>query len=174
MDYKRIEIKSLGIGLLDITNLQLTTNTGEIKTYLAVGQQEPTPNPLLIKHNLIVTEKAIGINTTRQDINEDTEVALRVGGSIRCQGSIYADNIILDNPKLDILGSNMIEFNEMLNRISSHLLFYNVKDYLEDNIYTNFNVIIGNQEYANNNTNPLKISRYANNNFSNIQFKIQT
>ena len=90
MDYKRIEIKSLGIGLLDITNLQLTSDTGEIKTYLAVGQQQPNANPLLIKHNLIVTENSIGINTTRQKINSDnTNPALLVQGNIKCEGSIY-------------------------------------------------------------------------------------
>ena len=174
MDYKRIEIKSLGIGLLDITNLQLTTNTGEIKTYLAVGQQQPNPNPLLIKHNFIVTEKTVGINTTRERINSDnTNLGLLVQGNIKCEGSIYADNIILDNTNLPFLEKNQNNFSQILNRISSHLLFYNVRDYLQDNIYTNFNVIIGNQEYATNNTNSLKISRYANNYFSNIQFAIE-
>ena len=172
MDFKRIEIKSLGIGLLDITNLDLTKDNF-IKTYLAVGQQEPNSNSLLIKHNLIVTEKTIGINTNRSNVNLDNTNSLLVNGNIRCVGSIIADNIILGNPDINILDNNMKNFNEILNRISSHLLFYNVKDYLEENIYTNFNVVIGNQEYANSNTNSLKISRYANNNFNNIQFAIE-
>ena len=172
MDYKRIEIKSLGIGLLDITNLDLTKDNF-IKTYLAIGQKEKNNNSLLIQHNLIVTENAIGINTTRNEVINDNTNSLLVNGNIKCTGSIIADNIILDNPNLDILNNNMKNFNEMLNRISSHLLFYNVKNYLEDNIYTNFNVIIGNQELANNNKNALKIARYANNNYSNIQFAIE-
>ena len=173
MDYKRIEIKSLGIGLLDISNLDLTNNNNQIQTYLAVGQKEPNTNSLDIKHNLIVSENAIGINTTRSNVNIDNVNSLIVNGNIKCRGSIIADNIILDSPNLDFLNSNRENFNQILNRISSHLLFYNVKDYLENNIYTNFNVVIGNEDYANNNTNSFKISRYANNNFSNIQFAIE-
>jgi len=174
MDYKRIEIKSLGIGLLDISNLDLTNdNNNQIQTYLAVGQKEPNTNSLDIKHNLIVSENAIGINTTRSNVNFDNVNRLIVNGNIKCTGSIIADNIILDSPNLDFLNSNKENFNQILNRISSHLLFYNVKDYLENNIYTNFNVVIGNEDYANNNTNSFKISRYANNNFSNIQFAIE-
>ena len=83
MDFKRIEIKSLGIGLLDITNLDLTKDNF-IKTYLAVGQQEPNSNSLLIKHNLIVTEKTIGINTNRSNVNLDNTNSLLVNGNIRC------------------------------------------------------------------------------------------
>ena len=119
MDFKRIEIKSLGIGLLDITNLDLTKDNF-IKTYLAIGQPNSNSinsNTLLIKHNFLVTEKAVGINTTRQSVNEENLTSLLVVGNIKCNGSIIADNIILDNPNVNILDNNMKNFNEMLNRI---------------------------------------------------------
>lgn len=176
MDYKRIEIKSLGIGLLDITNLDLTKDDF-IKTYLAVGQIKSSnlnssTNSKDIKYNFCVTEKAIGINVSRNQINSDNDNSFIINGNIKCTGSIVADNIILDNPNINLLSQNMKDFNEILNRISSHLYFYNVKNYLDDNIYTNFNIVVGNQNDAANNKSPLKISRYANNYYSNIQFVI--
>jgi hypothetical protein len=177
MDYKRIQIDSIGIGLNDITSLDLTKND-LIKTYLAVGdlpnlnynisQDDHKLNHI---HNLIVTDKGVGINTYRSNVYLHPNNSLIISGNIKCSGSIHAENIILDNELS--LNSNLATFNQVLNRISSHLLFYNVKDYLQDNIYTTHNVVIGNEDNANNNQSPLKISRHCNNNANNIQFIIQ-
>jgi len=177
MDYKRVQIDSIGIGLNDITNLDLTKDN-YLKTYLAVGDvpnlyHDVTTdnNNLNHIHNLFVTEKGVGINTHRSNVYLQPNNSLIVSGNIQCSGSIHAENIILDNELS--LNTNLATFNQVLNRISSHLLFYHVKNYLENNIYTTHNVIIGNEDISNSNLNPLKISRHCNNNANNIQFIIQ-
>jgi hypothetical protein len=171
MDYNRIQIDSIGIGLNDITNLDLTEDN-IYKTYLAVGDVGiQHTNHLNNVHNLIVSESAVGVNTTRSNLILNNSTSLFVSGNILCSGSIHAENIILDN---DIsLSSNILTFNQVLNRISSHLLFYNSKNYLENNIYTTHNIVIGNEINANSNLNAFKIARQCNNNANNIQFTIQ-
>ena len=177
MDYKRIQFDSIGIGLNDITDLDLTKD-GYIKTYLAVGDvpnllHDVTKdnNNLNHIHNFVVTDKAVGINIHRSNIYQQPNNSLIVSGNIQCLGSIHAENIILDNELS--LNQNLATFNQVLNRLSSHLLFYHVKNYLENNIYTTHNIIIGNEDISNSNLNPLKISRHCNNNANNIQFIIQ-
>ena len=181
MDYTRIQIDSIGIGLSNIYNLDLIKDNF-IKTYLAVGELYNENHNITLDnnnlnhiHNLVVTDKAVGVNTTRNNILLLPSKSLIVEGNIHCIGSITAQSIILSED-IDIsvnLVENIKTFNQVLNRISSHLLFYSVKDYLQDNIYTTHNVTIGNINNANNNTNPLKISRHCNNNVNNIQFVIQ-
>ena len=178
MDYTRIQIDSIGIGLSNINNLDLTKDN-YIQTYLAVGEiyneGSDNTNSLNNIHNLLVTDTAVGVNTSRSNILKMPNKSLIVEGNIQCIGSITAQNIILSED-INIstnLTENIISFNQVLNRISSHLVFYSVKDYLQNNIYTTHNVTIGNLNNANNNTNPLKISRHCNNNVSNIQFVIQ-
>jgi len=170
MDYNRIQIDSIGIGLNDITNLDLTLDK-IYKTYLVIGDVgTQQPNQLDNVYNFIVTENAVGVNTTRSNIILKNSTALVVEGNINCSGSIHANNIILDDNIS--LASNVQTFNQVLNRISSHLLFYNVKNYVENNIYTTHNVIIGNEVDANSNLNAFKIARHCNNNANNIQFAI--
>ena len=178
MDYTRIQIDSIGIGLSNIYNLDLTKDN-YIQTYLAVGEiyNESHDNTNSLNHiyNLVVTDTAVGINTSRSNLLKMPNKSLIVEGNIQCIGSITAQNIILSED-INIstnLTENIISFNQVLNRISSHLVFYPVKDYLQNNIYTTHNVTIGNLNNADNNTNPLKISRHCNNNVSNIQFVIQ-
>jgi hypothetical protein len=181
MDYTRIQIDSIGIGLSNIYNLDLTRDNF-IKTHLAVGEIYNESHDITLDtnnlnhyHNLVVTEKAVGVNTSRNIIISKPNNSLIVEGNIRCMGTITAENILLSediNISSD-LSANIQTFNQVLNRISSHLLFYPVKDYLQENIYTNHNVTIGSINHADNNTNPLKISRHCNNNISNIQFVIQ-
>jgi hypothetical protein len=181
MDYKRIQIDSIGIGLSNIYNLDLIKDE-YIKTYLAVGELFNESHDITLDtnnlnhiHNLIVTDKSVGVNTTRNNIIKFPNDSLLIGGNLRCQGSIYAESVILsDDVNITAnLTQNILTFNQVLNRISSHLSFYNVKDYLQNNIYTTQNVTIGNLNYATNNTNPLKISRHCNNNVNNIQLVIQ-
>ena len=178
MDYTRIQIDSIGIGLSNINNLDLTKDN-YIQTYLAVGEiyNEGHDNTNSLNHiyNLVVTDTAVGVNTSRSNLLKMPNKSLIVEGNIQCIGSITAQNIILSED-INIsanLTENIISFNQVLNRISSHLVFYSVKDYLQNNIYTTHNVTIGNLNNADNNTNPLKISRHCNNNVSNIQFVIQ-
>jgi hypothetical protein len=180
MDYTRIQIDSIGIGLSNIYNLDLTRDNF-IRTYLAVGDIFNSShnvaldtNNLNHMHNLVVTDKAVGVNTSRNKILSLANKSLIVEGNIHCLGTITAESILLSND-IDILtlSTNIKSFNQVLNRLSSHLLFYSVKDYLQDNIYTTQNLTLGTMTNANNNTNPLKISRHCNNNVSNIQFVIQ-
>jgi hypothetical protein len=181
MDYTRIQIDSIGIGLSNIYNLDLIRDNF-IKTYLAVGEIDNESHDITLDtnnlnhyHNLVVTNTGVGVNTSRNTIISKSNSSLIVEGNIRCMGTITAENILLseDIKIASDLSSNIRTFNQVLNRISSHLLFYPVKDYLQENIYTNHNVTIGSISHADNNTIPLKISRHCNNNISNIQFAIQ-
>lgn len=181
MDYKRIQIESIGIGLSNIYNLDLTKDN-YIRTYLAVGELfNSSYNVINDKHNLnhihnfLVTDKGVGINTTRSNVIENANNSLIVSGNILCKGTINAQTLILseDINVTNNLTENIKAFNQVLNRLSSHLFFYNVKDYLQNNIYTTFNFTIGDINNANNNKNALKISRHCNNNYNNIQFVIQ-
>jgi hypothetical protein len=170
MDYNRIQIDSIGIGINDITKLNLTLDN-TYKTYLVIGDVgTQQTNQLNNVYNMIVTETAVGVNTTRRNVAENNSSALVVNGNINCSGSIHANNIILDDNIS--LANNVQTFNQILNRISSHLLFYNVKNYAENNIYTTHNVVIGNERNANSNLSAFKIARYCNNNANNIQFAI--
>jgi hypothetical protein len=180
MDYTRIQIESIGIGLSNIYNLDLTRDNF-IRTYLAVGDIFNSSHNVALDtnnlnhiHNLVVTDKTVGVNTSRNKILSLANKSLIVEGNIHCLGTITADSILLSND-IDILklSTNIKSFNQVLNRLSSHLLFYSVKDYLQDNIYTTQNLTLGTITNADNNTNPLKISRHCNNNISNIQFVIQ-
>ena len=179
MDYTRIQIESIGIGLANIYNLDLTKDNF-IRTYLAVGELYNNSHNVSLDtnrlnniHNLVVTDKAVGVNTSRNKLLSLSNKSLIVEGNIHCLGSITAESILLDNINVLTLSSDIKNFNQIINRLSSHLLFYSVKDYLQDNIYTTHNVVIGTENNANHNTNPLKISRHCNNNISNIQFVIQ-
>jgi hypothetical protein len=179
MDYTRIQIESIGIGLSNIYDLDLTKDNF-IRTHLAVGELYNDSHDVSLDtnrlnhiHNLVVSDKAVGVNTSRNKLLSLSNKSLIVEGNIHCLGSITAESILLDNINILTLSSNIKYYNQLLNRISSHLLFYSVKDYLQDNIYTTQNVTIGSVNNADHNTNPLKISRHCNNNISNIQFVIQ-
>ena len=177
MDYKRIQIDSIAIGVKDVYNIDLTKDDF-INSYLTVGHLSSNYdsinniNTLNHKHNLIVSEKGVGVNTTRNEINLKSNDSLIVQGNIHCIGNIYANGIILDETIITTLPKTIEDFKQILNRLSSHLLFYNTRDYTDNNIYTTNNVIIGNDFNANNNSNALKISRHCNNNINNIQFVI--
>jgi hypothetical protein len=179
MDYKRIQIDSIAIGVKDVYNIDLSKDDF-INTYLTVGHLSSNydsitnKNTLDYKHNLIVSEKSIGVNTTRNLLNQKPNDSLIVEGNIHCIGNIYANGIILDETiKPTTLSQTIQDFKQILNRLSSHLLFYNTKNYIDNNIYTTHNVIIGCENNATNNSNALKISRHCNNNISNIQLVIQ-
>ena len=180
MDYTRIQIESIGIGLSNIYDLDLTKDNF-IRTHLVVGEVYNESHNVLLDtnrlnhiHNLVVTDKAVGVNTSRNKILSLSNKSLIVEGNIQCLGTISAERLLLsEDINILQLSTDIRSFNQILNRISSHLLFYSVKDYLQDNIYTTQNVIIGTENHADHNTNPLKISRHCNNNISNIQFVIQ-
>ena len=178
MDYKRIQIDSIAIGVKDVYNIDLSKD-GYINTYLTVGHLSSNldsfnnTNTLDYRHNLIVSDKAVGVHTTRNIINSKTNESFIVQGNIHCTGILYANSIILDETIKPLEKQTIDEFKQILNRLSSHLLFYNTKDFTDNNIYTTHNVIIGNDYNANNNTNAFKISRHCNNNINNIQFVIQ-
>jgi hypothetical protein len=175
MDYKRIQIDSIAIGVKDVYNIDLL-NDNFINTYLTVGNISSN-NTLNLStkdyiHNLIVSETGIGVNTSRNILNLKSNDALVVNGNIHCIGSIYANNIILDEISTT-LPQTIADFKNILNRLSSHLLFYNTNSYIDNNIYTTHNVIIGTNTNAESNTNAFKISRHCNNIASNIQLVIE-
>ena len=157
MDYKRIQIDSIAIGVKDVYNIDLSKD-GYINTYLTVGHLSSNldsfnnTNTLDYRHNLIVSDKAVGVHTTRNIINSKTNESFIVQGNIHCTGILYANSIILDETIKPLEKQTIDEFKQILNRLSSHLLFYNTKDFTDNNIYTTHNVIIGNDYNANNNT----------------------
>ena len=74
MDYSRIQIDSIGIGLSNIYDLDLTKDNF-IRTHLAVGEfyndshnVSLDTNRLNHIHNLVVTNKAVGVNTSRNKL----------------------------------------------------------------------------------------------------------
>jgi hypothetical protein len=174
MDYTRIQIDSIGIGLVDYKDVDLTSN-GLIESYLAVGETIPEAakndtNNLNYIYDLIVAKNHLGINASRLDLSTEREghnKRLLINGDILCNGIIHAENIMIDTI------NNSSTLAETLNRLSSHLLFYPIRDYLQNNIYTNYNLTLGHINNANNNTNPLKISRHCDGNIANIQFAIE-
>jgi len=170
MDYTRIQIDSIGIGLVDYKNVDLTRD-GFINSYLAVGEKIPSSaatdtNNLNYYYDFIVAENHIGINATRNQLTTSNK-SLLINGDIVCNGIIHAENIMIDSI------NTASTLAETLNKLSSHLLFYPIRDYLQNNIYTNYNLVLGHSNNANNNLNPLKISRHCDGNINNIQFVIE-
>ena len=175
MDYSRIQIDSIGIGLVDYKDVDLTRDDNFINSYLAIGETIPEnakndTNNLNHIYDFIVAEKHIGINASRNEFNileNGNNKCLLINGNVLCNGIIHAENIMIDT----INTSSTLA--ETLNRLSSHQLFYPIRDYLQNNIYTNYNLTIGHKNNANNNTNALKISHHSDGNIANIQFVIE-
>ena len=170
MDYTRIQIDSIGIGLVDYKNVDLTRD-GFINSYLAVGEKIPSSaatdtNNLNYYYDFIVAENHIGINANKNQLTTSNK-SLLINGDIVCNGIIHAENIMIDSI------NTASTLAETLNKLSSHLLFYPIRDYLQNNIYTNYNLVLGHSNNANNNLNPLKISRHCDGNINNIQFVIE-
>ena len=74
MDYSRIQIDSIGIGLVDYKDVDLTRDDNFINSYLAIGETIPEnakndTNNLNHIYDFIVAEKHIGINASRNEFN---------------------------------------------------------------------------------------------------------
>ena len=125
MDYTRIQIESIGIGLANINNLDLTKDNF-IRTYLAVGELYNNSHNVSLDthnlnhiHNLVVSDKAVGVNTTRNKLLSLSNKSLIVEGHIHCLGSITAESILLsDNINMLTLSDDIKNFNQILNRLS--------------------------------------------------------
>jgi len=171
MDYNRIQIDSIGIGLENNSNLDFI-KYNFINTRLAVAETIPPSaindsNKLNHIYKLVVTDNNTGVNTTRTQLNSNTDASFVVNGNILCTGAIHASNITISN--------NITPYStlsEIINEISANALFYQIRDYRQYNIYTNYNVTLGTINDANNNTNALKIAKNCNGSISNIQFVI--
>jgi hypothetical protein len=171
MDYNRIQIDSVGIGLENNSNLDFI-KYNFINTRLAVAETIPPSaindnNKLNHIYKLVVTDNNTGINTSRTELNRNTDAAFVVNGNILCTGAIHASNITISNS----INTNST-LTEIINEISANALFYQIRDYRQYNIYTNYNVTLGTINDANNNTNALKIAKNCNGSISNIQLVI--
>uniref|UniRef100_A0A6C0CFW7 Peptidase S74 domain-containing protein n=1 Tax=viral metagenome TaxID=1070528 RepID=A0A6C0CFW7_9ZZZZ len=171
MDYNRIQIDSIGIGLEINSNLDFI-KYDYINTRLAVAETIPPSaindtNKLNHIYKLVVSDNNTGVNISRTDLNNNTDSAFVVNGNILCTGAIHASNITISSSI-----SPTSTLSEIINEISANSLFYQIRDYTQYNIYTNYNVTLGTINDANNNTNALKIAKNCNGSVSNIQLVI--
>lgn len=141
-----IEIRNLGIGLIDTQYLDLDTREYLVigdtyqdnETVLQIGQQHTNywsnNAPMLprdIKYSMIVNNSGIGINTSRSHFDSNFALNSKSGiyienGDIVCKGTIAANNLtILNDEGLpynlnSIFTSNNI-VNEFVNAINSNI-----------------------------------------------------
>jgi Chaperone of endosialidase len=166
----RIFIENIGVGLIDLSNLyNLDLKTNE---YLVVGQRNnKTTNTIDNEYNFIVNNNGVGINATRKELR-DTNAGLLVNNNIICNGTITARNLKLDNLNVDSsLTSNVLL--SFINKINSNLLFFNgYNNNLLTNIYTPYNVSIGNLASTYSNSHLFKISDSPIGKVENLQFAI--
>ncbi len=181
-----VEINSLGIGLLNYSNIELLDlNNNE---FLVVGQQNNTGATTKdIKYSMIVNRDSVAINATRRDIdaayeNSSKSHGLYVGQDIICNGNIIAKGLQFSDVKFDGFNSNILE--DILTSVNNiNPLFYKgygiVDDSDEnrpiaiDNIYTPSYVTIGGISDTYNNAHPLNITTTANDDLNNVHIAIQ-
>ena len=178
-----VEIKSLGIGLLETSNFDLDLNDSE---FLAVGEtyrfDGDTRNSL---YNLLVNRDGVGINTSRKQLDGFFQQSVKkntlyVGSDIVCTGNIISNGFQFDNVKFDSVNSNILE--NVLTKLEQkqNVLFkgYNTirTAYLDstqatnsslNNYYTTNNITIGTNTDTYANASPLNIATTADNNIEN-------
>ena len=181
----QVEINSLGIGILNSSNLDdLDLSSRE---YLVVGEQ--THSSSNSKYSFIVNNHIVGVNTTRERIDSSRDGSVKTSSfytdsDIICNGNIIARGLQFGDIKLDGYNSNVLE--NILTAISStQEKFYtgfgalknmdasNLYPMAIDNIYTPSFVTIGTEPDTYNNTNPLNIVSPANYNIDNVHISLQ-
>ena len=181
----QIEINSLGIGLLNYSNLDnLDLSSRE---FLVVGEQ--TNSDSNSKYSLIINNHIVGVNTTRERIDSSKDGGVKTSSfytdsDIICNGNIIARGLQFGEIKLDGYNSNVLE--DILTVISNtQERFYtgfgalknmdvsNLYPMAIDNIYSPSFVTLGTEPDTYNNTNPLNIVSPANYNIDNIHISLQ-
>ena len=185
-----VEIKSLGIGLLETSNFDLDLNDSE---FLAVGEtyrfDKDTRNSL---YNLLVNRDGVGINTSRRQLDGFFEQsvkksALYVGSDIVCTGNIISNGFQFDNIKFDSVNSNILE-NVLQKLEDKQNVFFKgydcirVANYISgnsearntslNNYYTTNNITIGTNSDTYLNASPLNIATTPDNNIDNIHISM--
>ena len=109
---KHLYIDNLGIGLLSTSNYDNLDLTND--EYLVMGQKDINDNTLDIPYSLIVNNKGLSVNSTRNIVNNEISNTgcLYVGTDIICKGKIITESIQLQNV---ILNSNIT--NEYLTEL---------------------------------------------------------
>jgi TRAP-type mannitol/chloroaromatic compound transport system substrate-binding protein len=176
-----VEINSLGIGLINSSNIEdLDLDTSE---FLVVGEQYSiTNNSRDIKYSLIVNRDGVAVNSTRRQVdasfaNSVKNSGLYVDSDIICDGNIIAKGLQFSDVKFDGFNSNILE--DILTSVNNiNPLFYKGYTVLNgsdstapvniDNIYTPSFVTLGSVSDTYNNTNTLNIATTANNNINNV------
>ena len=131
-----IEIRNLGIGLIDTQYLDLDTREYLVigdtyhndETVLEVGQQHTTywsnyglMLPRDIKYSMIVNNSGIGINTSRNQLDSNFAFNSKSGiyienGDIICRGTISANNLrILNDEGIPYNFNDIINSNNFIN-----------------------------------------------------------
>jgi hypothetical protein len=177
-----VEINSLGIGLLNYSNIQsLDLKSTE---YLVVGEQYNTgsdANTRDIQYSMIVNNDGVAINTTRRRfdaVNEGSVKArgLYVDNDIICDGNIIAKGLQFANITIDGFNQEVLEdIRKALEVIQPHFNVGNAQEdrTIVDNIYTTSFVTIGNNSATYQNSHPLNIVASANNNIVNTHLSLQ-
>ena len=178
-----VEIKSLGIGLLETSNFDLDLDESE---FLAVGEtyrfDNDTRNSL---YNLLVNRDGVGINTSRKQLdgyfNQSVKKnALYVGSDIICTGNIITNGFRFDNVNFDTVNSNVLEL--VLESLENKQnIFYKGDNTIRvglsadtevtnnslNNYYTTNNITLGTDSDTYLNASPLNIATTADFNIDN-------
>ena len=181
-----IEINSLGIGLLNYSNIEnLDLNNDE---FLVVGEQYSTTGDTRdIRYSMIVNRDVVAINTTRRQIDSTTQNSVKssclyVDSDIICEGNIIAKNLQFDGVKFDGYNANILE--DVLTKLQEKDQLFaqghtgiinlnnNQEQMIANNIFTTAFVTIGNKADTYNNANPLNIVADANYNINNTHISL--
>lgn len=174
---KHLYIDNLGIGLLSTSNYDNLDLTND--EYLVMGQKDINDNTLDIPYSLIVNNKGLSVNSTRNIVNNEISNTgcLYVGTDIICKGKIITESIQLQNVILNsnitneyltelikTLNNNHLIFNGYNNGVNSNIL----PEFYRDNIYTPSYFTIGSKYNTHLNNYPINIVNNSLNNVSNI------
>jgi hypothetical protein len=177
-----VEINSLGIGLLNYSNIQsLDLKSTE---YLVVGEQYNAGNNADsrdVQYSMIVNNDGVAINTTRRRFDAVNEGSIKARGlyvdnDIICDGNIIAKGLQFANITIDGFNQEVLEdIRKALEVIQPHFNVGNAQEdgTIVDNIYTTSFVTIGNNSATYQNSHPLNVVASANNNIVNTHLSLQ-
>ena len=170
MNVSQIFIENIAVGLNNAYSLE----TLDLKNneYLVVGEKNRnTENTLDTEYNTIITNKGLGINASRRDM-QNTSAGLFVSDDIICKGTLIANSLKLNDITLE---SNVTsqKLTELIQSVNSNLIFF--RGYSNDlvNVYTPSHLTIGSYTDTYCNSHALNIVENGNGTVDNIQFVIQ-
>ena len=182
-----VEINSLGIGLLNTSNIETLDLTDD--EFLVVGERNSTGEDNLDKiYNMLVNRDGVAINTSRRQINALYDMSVQNAGlyvddNIVCTGNIITNGLEFNNIKFDSVDSNVLE--SVLKGLSAiDPLFSKGNEFKKflldgkssipvDNIFTTSYITLGGIAQTQSNAHPLNITATANNNVNNMHIVIK-